>query len=74
MNAKKKFKIISVEGKYYTQLGLYDGHIRLGQVLDLGNNITKEGKLYDMIPYYYPSTFTQNWYFCIRLILEKIGL
>lgn len=71
MNAKKKFKIIIVQGKLYTQLGLYDGHIHLGKVFDLDNKVVKSGHLSEMIPYYYPSVFSQNWYHLIRSIIEK---
>lgn len=68
--SKNKIKIICINGKYYTKLGLYNGTIRLGNVLDIQNILIKSGNLKELGPSFYPGNFVQNWYFCIRTILS----
>ncbi len=48
----KKLKLIKVQGKIYSIVGIYGGYIHLGNPYDVNNEVIKEGVIWEMQPFY----------------------
>jgi hypothetical protein len=46
-----KLKLIKVQGKIYSQLGLYGGRIYLGNPQGIKNNVIRKGVIWEMQPF-----------------------
>ena len=45
-------KYVWIQGKYYSQLGLYGGKIYLGKPTDVNNEVVKSGVIWEMQPFF----------------------
>lgn len=59
----KKLEFINVQGKTYSILGIYGGHIHLGNPYDVNNEVIKQGVIWEMQPFYDKLPKIINLYF-----------
>jgi hypothetical protein len=58
-----KLKLIKVQGKIYSQLGLYGGRIYLGNPYNVNNDVVKDGVIWEMQPFFEKVPFYIYFYF-----------
>ena len=59
----KKLKLIKVQGKTYSIVGIYGGYIHLGNPYDVNNEVIKEGVIWEMQPFFEKTPKIINLYY-----------
>ena len=67
----KKLELIKVQGKIYNILGVYGGHIHLGNQNDVNNEVTKKGVIWEMQPFFENISKARYLYFSLSRYFRK---
>ena len=67
----KKIELIKVQGKIYNVLGIYGGHIHLGNPYDVNNEVIKKGVIWEMQPFFENISQLVYLYFSLTRFFKK---